>query len=86
VIRENVGMVQDPVSGESGYKGIQNGTRLPEMVSVACRDIGIDCPFEVYAISHQELMRKFTEHVEFDHNLPFLSADILLKIKKAIKK
>ena len=58
---------------------------IPE-VSLRCRDIGMDCPFEVTEASRTGLLRKYAEHAESSHNLPFLSADQLLKIHRAIKK
>jgi len=56
------------------------------MPSVMCKDIGIDCPFEAYGTTNQELMRKFIDHAEPAHNMHVLSADIIFKVQNAIKK
>ena len=53
--------------------------------SFKCRDIGMDCPFEASAPSREELMAKITEHANKVHNLNPPPADLVEKIKKAIK-
>ena len=54
--------------------------------SFKCRDIGMDCPFEASAPSREELMAKITEHANKVHHLNPPPADLVEKIKKAIKK
>ena len=54
-------------------------------LSFCCRDIGPDCPFESTGTTEQRFQKKFVNHAEFSHDLPFLSADIFLKIRKALK-
>lgn len=56
------------------------------MVSLMCRDLGIDCPFEAHGSTKPELMRKFIEHAEPAHRMEVLSADVIFKVQKAIKK
>jgi len=56
------------------------------MVSFTCRDLGMDCSFETTGTTDNESMKKFIEHAKTAHNMPFLTADMLLKVKKAIKK
>jgi predicted small metal-binding protein len=51
-----------------------------------CKDIGMDCCFEVHAQNEMELMRKFIHHAEPAHNMPVLPAEVIAKIQKAIKK
>ena len=55
------------------------------MVSFTCRDLGMDCSFETTGSTDSEIMKIFIEHAKSAHNMPFLTADILLKVKKAIK-
>jgi predicted small metal-binding protein len=44
------------------------------------------CPFEASAATEEELMKKISEHAEKVHNMkPPLPADMMEKIKKAIK-
>jgi predicted small metal-binding protein len=45
----------------------------------------MDCSFETTGTTDSEIMKKFIEHAKSAHNMPFLTADILLKVKKAIK-
>ena len=63
-------------------RGYTLGDFLP---SFKCRDIGMDCPFEASAPSREELMAKITEHANKVHHLNPPPADLVEKIKKAIK-
>ena len=63
-------------------RGYTIGDFLP---SFKCRDIGMDCPFEASAPSREELMAKITEHADKVHHLNPPPADLVEKIKKAIK-
>jgi len=56
------------------------------MVSFTCRDLGMDCSFETTGTTESEIMKKFIDHAESAHNMPVLTADIMLKVTKAIKK
>ena len=56
------------------------------MVSFTCRDLGMDCTFEITGTSNSEVMKKFIKHAESAHNMPVLPADVLLKVKNTIKK
>ena len=56
------------------------------MVSFSCRDLGMDCSFETTGMTDSKIMKKFIEHGKTAYNMPFLTTDILLKVKKAIKK
>jgi predicted small metal-binding protein len=59
--------------------------KIPVM-SICCRDIGMDCSHESRGSSEHGLMREFITHAESSHDLAVLPADLLLKIKMAIKK
>ena len=56
------------------------------MVSFTCRDLGMDCSFETTGTTNNEIMKKFIDHAESAHNMHVLTADVMLKVKKAIKK
>jgi len=56
------------------------------MVSFTCSDLGMDCSFETTGTTESEIMKKFIDHAESAHNMPVLTADIMLKVTKAIKK
>jgi len=56
------------------------------MVVFTCRDIGMDCSFEMKGTTYTEIMKKFVDHAESAHNMSVLTADVIFKVKKAIKK
>jgi predicted small metal-binding protein len=56
------------------------------MASFMCKDIGIDCPFEAHGATDNELMRKFIDHAEPAHKMHVLSADVIFKVRNAIRK
>jgi predicted small metal-binding protein len=56
------------------------------MVTFACRDLGMDCSFEMTGTTEREIIKKFIEHAESAHNMPVLTADVIFKVKKSIKK
>ena len=56
------------------------------MVSFTCRDLGMDCSFETTGTTEKELLKKFSDHAESAHNMPVLTPEVILKVKKAIKK
>jgi predicted small metal-binding protein len=55
------------------------------MVSLTCRELGMDCSFEMTGTTNSEIMKRFIDHAQSAHNLPVLTADVLFKVKKAIK-
>ena len=56
------------------------------MPSFACKDLGMDCKFQATAPTEAELMKKIAEHAKSTHKITTIPADMLAKIKKAIKK
>jgi predicted small metal-binding protein len=56
------------------------------MLSFACKDIGMDCKFQTTAPTEAELMKKIAEHAKSAHKIETISAELMGKIKKAIKK
>jgi predicted small metal-binding protein len=71
---------QKPVEIER--KGI---SRLP-MAFCICKGLGIDCSFEATGTTDNEVMRKFIHHAESAHNMDLLTADVIYRVQKAIKK
>jgi predicted small metal-binding protein len=55
------------------------------MVLFTCRDLGMDCSFETTGTTDKEIIKKFIDHAESTHNMPVLTADVIFKVKKAIK-
>jgi len=74
----------NPVNPHYEYKA--GGTRQAPVLSFRCRDIGMDCPFEVTGTTKNKIYREFIGHAESTHNVTVLSADLLFKINEAIKK
>ena len=56
------------------------------MPSFACKDIGMNCEFKTTAPTEAELMKKIAEHAKSAHKIETIPADLMVKIKKAIKK
>jgi Predicted small metal-binding protein len=56
------------------------------MVAFSCRDLGMDCSFETTGTTESEIMKKFIDHAQSAHNMPVLTADVIFKVKTAIKK
>jgi len=55
------------------------------MPSFKCADIGMPCKFEATAKTEPELMKKIAEHAKAAHKIDPIPADLLTKVKKAIK-
>ena len=56
------------------------------MVSLSCRDLGMDCSFETSGTTEREIFKKFIDHAESAHDMPVLTADVILKVQNAMKK
>jgi len=56
------------------------------MPSFACKDIGMACEFKTSAPTEAELMKKIAEHAKSAHKMDTIPADVMAKVKKAIKK
>jgi predicted small metal-binding protein len=56
------------------------------MISLICRDVGMDCSFEATGTTEREIMRQFIDHAETAHKMQVLPADIIYRVQKSIKK
>ncbi len=56
------------------------------MPSFECKDVGMACPFKATAATEGELMKKIGEHAAKEHGMKDVPPDMMVKIKKAIKK
>ena len=54
-------------------------------VSVACRDVGVNCDFKAEAQTEEELLKKVAQHAKEAHNMSSVDAATLAKVKSAIK-
>ena len=55
-------------------------------MSFCCKNIGINCSYEINGSTSRELMKKFIDHAENTHDLQILSAEVIFKVQNAIKK
>ena len=53
--------------------------------SIKCLDVGVACDFEARAATEEELMKKVQEHARTAHGMKEIPAEILAKVKKAIR-
>jgi predicted small metal-binding protein len=56
------------------------------LASIKCRDLGMDCSFEAKGATEREIISQLIKHIESGHEIPVLTADILFRMKKGIKK
>lgn len=56
------------------------------MPSYKCKDIGMQCGYEVKADSEEELMKNIAGHAERAHGMKEIPPEVMEKVKKAIKK
>ncbi len=56
------------------------------MPTFACKDLGMECPFRASAPTEAELMKKIADHAKAAHKIESIPADMMAKIKKAIRK
>ena len=50
-----------------------------------CRDVGVDCDFVARGETEQDILRQCEEHARKDHGMTEIPADLLAKVKTAIK-
>lgn len=56
------------------------------LTSIKCRDLGMDCSFKTKGVTEPEIIRQLIDHLKSEHDMPFLTAEILFRMKKGIKK
>ena len=49
-----------------------------------CRDVGIDCDFEVRAGTEGEILKKAAEHAQTVHNMKEIAKEVIEKVCAAI--
>jgi predicted small metal-binding protein len=52
---------------------------------IRCRDIGVDCDFEVRGETVQELLENCEEHAREAHGMDEIPAELVAKVKAAIR-
>jgi predicted small metal-binding protein len=56
------------------------------MMSLNCKDLGMDHSFELTGRNEQEIMRKFISHAETSLQMPVLTAETIYRVKMSIRK
>jgi predicted small metal-binding protein len=56
------------------------------MMSLNCKDIGMDHSFELTGTNEREIMRQFIHYAETELRMPVLTAETIYRMQKAIKK
>jgi len=54
-------------------------------LSVACKDVGVNCDFKAEAATEEELLKKVAQHAKEVHGMTTIDAATLAKVKSAIK-
>ena len=52
---------------------------------LACRDVGVNCDFEVHGQTEEEILQKAAEHAKGCHQGVQLTPELQAKIRAAIK-
>jgi len=50
-----------------------------------CRDVGMDCNFEVRAKTEEEILKKAAEHAKTVHNMKEITKEVVEKVRAAIR-
>jgi len=50
-----------------------------------CRDVGMDCNFEVRAKTEEEILKKAAEHAKTVHNMKDKTKEVVEKVRAAIR-
>lgn len=56
------------------------------MMSLNCKDLGIDHSYEVTGRDEREVMRNFISYAEAELSMPVLTADTIYRVRMMIKK
>ena len=50
-----------------------------------CKDVGMECDFEVRAITGEEIMQQAAEHVQTAHGIKDIPPEVVAKVRAAIR-
>jgi predicted small metal-binding protein len=56
-----------------------------KMISYACKDVGVDCPWSASAETKEELEALITEHAKIAHDLDPISPELWEAVRGAYK-
>ena len=70
---------------EAAETRLEGTRRVPRTFSL-CRDLGMDCSYQTTGTTDNEILRNFIHHAGTAHHMDVLTADVLFRIQKAIRK
>jgi predicted small metal-binding protein len=50
-----------------------------------CRDVGMDCDFEVRATTEEEILQKAAEHAQTAHGMKEIPPEVVTEVRAAIR-
>lgn len=50
-----------------------------------CRDVGMNCDFVARGQTEEEILKKAAEHARMTHNMKNIPAEVLTKVRAAIR-
>jgi len=53
--------------------------------AISCRDVGVDCDFQVQAETMEELLQKCAEHGKAAHGMSEIPAELATKVMAAVR-
>ena len=59
---------------------------MADKLSLACRDIGMDCGFVAKGKNDEKVMKKAAKHLKKKHKILEISPDLAARAKTAIRK
>lgn len=59
---------------------------MADKLTLACKDLGMDCGFVAKAKGEEKLMKKATKHLSKKHQIAQVTPDLMARAKGAIKK
>ena len=59
---------------------------MADKLTLACKDLGMDCNFVVKAKGEEKLMKKASKHLAKKHKIAQVTPDMIARAKGAIKK
>jgi predicted small metal-binding protein len=51
---------------------------------IACKDLGVDCPFSARGGTHEEVIERCADHGRAEHNMRSFPAEMYAKMRSAI--
>ena len=52
---------------------------------ISCRDVGVDCDFEVRGETEEEILKKCAEHAQKDHGMKEIPQELVERVREAIR-